>query len=121
LKAAGNKRIGMIGHDDRSTAVVFGCLLLAACAGSTGPTQWVKAGADDEAVARELRDCSAQAQAALASERGINEDINATLGRNWVLSHTVPVEQQSLRSQAADYAEQVRDSCMRAKGFVKEG
>jgi len=103
------------------TGAVVGCLLVAACAGPPTTGHWAKAGTDEEVVARELRDCSAQANAALANETGINEDINATLGRNWALGRTMPVEQQSLRRQAADYAEQIRDGCMRAKGFVKEG
>ena len=102
------------------TASLFSCLVLAVCAGPVGPTRWVKAGADDDTVESELRDCKAQANAALASEQGINADISATLGWNWALGNTVPIEQQSLRQQAAGYSDQVLDNCMRAKGFTKE-
>jgi len=64
--------------------------------------------------------CNAQANAALASERGINQDINATLGGNWQFSGTSAIEQQSMGAQAAGYADQVLNSCMRAKGFTKQ-
>jgi hypothetical protein len=105
----------------RAFAGVSLCILLAVCATpATTEVRWIKTGADDETVSRELRDCSAQANAALASERGINQDINATLGGNWQFSGTSAIEQQSMGAQAAGYADQVRNSCMRAKGFTKE-
>jgi len=99
-----------------------GCLLLTVCAHqSPTSTNWVKTGADDQTIARELADCNAQANAALASEQGINADINATLGRNWQLGGTENIESQSMRRQAGGYADQVLNNCMRAKGFSKEG
>ena len=102
--------------------VVLACLLLTVCTTqTTTTTRWVKAGADDQTISRELRDCNSQANTALASERGINADIDATLGRNWQLGGTQGVETQTLREQAAGYAEQVLANCMRAKGFTKEG
>ena len=104
-----------------AAGAALGCLLLTACAGQ-GPTttNWVKAGADDQTIARELADCNAQANAALANERGINQDINATLGGNWQLSGTSAIEHQSMNAQAAGYADQVLNNCMRAKGFSKQ-
>ena len=81
----------------------------------------MKAGTDDATVSRELQDCNAKASAALANERGINQDINATLGGNWQFSGTAQIEQQSMRAQAAGYADQVLNNCMRAKGFAREG
>jgi hypothetical protein len=116
----------MIDRDEgrcwRARAAILGCLLLMACTGETTmATRWVKMGADDQTISRELRDCNAQANAALANEQGINADINATLGRNWQLGGTQGVETQALRAQAADYADQVLTNCMRAKGFTKEG
>jgi hypothetical protein len=105
----------------RPRAAILGCLLLMACAGETTMTRWVKMGADDQTISRELRDCNAQANAALANEQGINADINATLGRNWQLGGTQGVETQALREQATGYADQVLNNCMRAKGFTKEG
>jgi hypothetical protein len=105
----------------RAAAAAPICLLLTVCAATTTTeVRWMKAGTDDATMSRELQDCNAQANAALASERGINEDINATLGRNWQFSGTAPIEQQSMRAQAAGYADQVLNSCMRAKGFSKE-
>jgi hypothetical protein len=106
-----------------TAAAAVGCLLLTVCAGqtTTTTTNWVKTGADEQSVARELRDCNDQANAALASEQGINADINATLGRNWQLGGTQTVEAQSMRRQASGYADQVLNNCMRAKGFTKQG
>jgi hypothetical protein len=45
------------------------------------------------------------------------------LGRNWILQGlpVVPLEPQSMRQHADEYAEQVLNNCMRAKGFTKEG
>jgi hypothetical protein len=109
-------------NDCRRLPAVLGCLLLTVCAGQTPTeTSWVKAGADDQTISRELADCNAQANAALASEQGINADINATLGRNWQLGGTQTIEAQSMRRQASGVADQALASCMRAKGFKKEG
>ena len=104
-----------------AAVATLGCLLLTACAGqTTTPTTWVKAGTDDQTIARELADCNAQANAALANEQGINADINATLGRNWQLGGTQGIQAQSMRQQAAGLADQVLNNCMRAKGFTRE-
>jgi len=109
-------------HPLPAAGVVLGCLLLTVCAGqSPTATNWVRSGADDQTIARELADCNAQANAALASERGINADINATLGRNWQLGGTENIEAQSMRRESSGYADQVLNNCMRAKGFTKEG
>jgi hypothetical protein len=109
-----NTRLGM-------PARVLICLLVAACAGATTTTRWVKTGSDDEAISRELRDCNAQVNAALASERGINQDINATLGRNWQMGGTLGIEDQAMNQQSAGLADQVLNNCMRAKGFTRAG
>ena len=107
-------------HPLPAAGVVLGCLLLTVCAGQTPTaTNWVKSGADDQTIARELANCNAQANAALASERGINADINATLGRNWQLGGTENIEAQSMRREASGYADQVLNNCMRAKGFAE--
>jgi hypothetical protein len=106
----------------RPLPAALGCLLLTVCAGQAPTaTNWVKGGADDQTIARELADCNAQANAALANEQGINADINATLGRNWQLGGTQAIEAQSMRRQASGYADQVLENCMRAKGFTKAG
>src|SRR5882757_3861051 len=91
----------------RPRAAILGCLLLMACAGETTTTRWVKMGADDQTISRELGDCNAQA--------------NAALGRNWQLGGTQGVETQALREQATGYADQVLTNCMLAKGFTKQG
>jgi hypothetical protein len=114
----------MMGYDDagssRVAASIFSCLLLAVCSPATTQVRWIKTGADDHTISRELTDCNAQANAALANEQGINADINATLGRNWQLGGTQGIEAQTMREQAAGYADQVLNNCMRAKGFSKE-
>jgi hypothetical protein len=95
-------------------------LLLAVCTDGPTDVRWVKTGADDKTMVRELQDCNAQADAALASERGINQDINATLGRNWQLSGTAGIQNQAMRQQTEGFADRVLNSCMRAKGFSRE-
>jgi len=103
-------------------AVILGCLSLTVCtAQTTTTTRWVKTGADDQTISRELQICNAQVNAALTSEHGINADINATLGRNWQLGSTQGIQREAMRQQAADYADQVLSNCMRAKGFTREG
>ncbi len=102
-------------------AVVLACLMLTVCARPQGAAGWAKPGADQAATAREAAGCRAQADAALANQQGINEDITATLGRNWQLSRTTPVVDQSMRREAATDADQVFGDCMHAKGFSKAG
>src|SRR5438046_9545390 len=99
-----------------AAGAALGCLLLTVCAGQTPTaTNWVKSGADDQTIARELADCNAQANAALASEQGTNADINATLGRNWQLGRTPAMEAQSMPPQASGHAEQVLNTGARAQ------
>lgn len=97
------------------------CLVLAACAPSGHGAGWVKTGADQAATARQADSCRAQANAAFARQRGIDQDISATLGGNWQRARTTSVVDQSMRSDTAAYAGKVFDSCMRAKGFKKAG
>jgi hypothetical protein len=80
----------------RAAAAAPICLLLSVRAATTMKVRWVKTGAGDSTVSRVLQDCNAQANAALATERGINQDINATLGGNWQFSGTAQIEQQML-------------------------
>src|ERR1700739_744572 len=97
----------------RTGAALFGPVLLAVCAGpATTEVRWVKAGVDDAAAQRELSDCNSQANAALTNERGINQDINATLGGNWQFSGTSAIEHQAIRAQEAGYSRQFVKCCM---------
>lgn len=104
-----------------SLVAVAACLGLTVCAGPPGGGRWVKTGADDAATAAEIDDCRSQADTAQNREQGINQDISATLGRNWQMSNTTLVHNESMRRQAAGLADQVFSSCMRAKGFTKAG
>jgi hypothetical protein len=104
----------------RGMAGLFAPLLLAVCTAAPSEVRWMKTGADDQTITRELQDCNAQADAALASERGINQDINATLGGNWQLSGTAGIQNQAMRQQTEGFADRVLNSCMRAKGFTRE-
>jgi hypothetical protein len=105
----------------RHRLAVVGCLLLTVCAGPSAEARWVKAGVDDATAAREINDCRAEASAALKMQQGINEDRSATLGRNWALSYTTGINEQTMRQQAAAIADQTFNNCMRAKGFTKSG
>ena len=109
------------GRGLRGAAALFAPLLLAVCTAAPTEVRWVKTGADNQTIARELQDCNAQADAALATERGINQDINATLGGNWQRSGTLGLQDQAMRQQASGFADRVLNSCMRAKGFTREG
>jgi hypothetical protein len=115
------------GRSERATGrgvrnlAAIACLVLSACAGPPAPTRWVKAGTDDATTAREVADCRAQATVAQAKQQGINQDISATLGRNWQMSNTTQLQEQTRREQAASLADQVFNNCMRAKGFTKAG
>ena len=118
MTAIGVVRDGGLGP--RRSAIA-GCLLLTVCAGPPTEARWVKAGVDDAAATREVNDCRAEANAALNTQQGINEDRSATLGRNWALSYTTGINEQTMRQQAATIADQTFNSCMRAKGFTKSG
>jgi hypothetical protein len=109
------------GRGLRRVAALFSPLLLTVCTTAPSEVRWVKTGADDQTITRELQDCNAQADAALATERGINQDINATLGGNWQRSGTLGLQDQAMRQQASGFADRVLNSCMRAKGFTREG
>jgi hypothetical protein len=111
-----------VGAGVRNAAAVAACLLLTVCASppATTTTNWIRTGADDATVSREVADCRAQANAAVRNQQGINQDISATLGRNWQMSQTTGIEDQSMRQDAAAAATQTFNSCMRAKGFKKE-
>ena len=109
------------GRGSRNLAAGIACLLLTACAGPPAPTRWVKAGVDDATASREVADCRAQATAAQSKQQGINQDISATLGRNWQMSDTTRLQDRSMQQDAAGAADQVFNSCMRAKGFKREG
>ena len=100
---------------------VAGCLLLTVCASPPAETRWVKAGVDDASATREVNDCRAQANQALSVQQGINQDRSATLGRNWALSNTTAIHDQTMQQQVAAIADQAFSSCMRAKGFTKAG
>jgi hypothetical protein len=126
--AAAGRRTFMAGISERGarcgcryTAALVACLVLSVCAGPPAQGRWVKAGVDDATTAREIDSCHVQASSARGNEQGINQDISATLGRNWQMSDVTRIEDQTMRQQAADIADQVFSNCMRAKGFAKSG
>ncbi len=99
--------------------MVASCLLLSVCTSPPVETRWVKSGVSDAAATREIDDCRAQANAALTTQQGINADRSATLGRNWALSYTTGINDETMRQQAAAIADQTFNNCMRGKGFTK--
>jgi hypothetical protein len=110
----------MIGPDRNLTAwaSIFICLGLTACAAPTKEAPWVKAGADDSTILRELRECETQANDAFASERAI---IDKKVGLSWMLQGfaVVPLQRQIMLQEAAKHAEEVFDYWMRTKGFTR--
>jgi hypothetical protein len=111
----------MIGGNKRPTvwASIFICLGLAVCAAPPKPPSWVKAGADDPTMVRELHECEAQANDVFARERAI---IDNKVGLSWMLQGyaIVPLQRQLMLQEAAKNAEEVFNNCMRTKGFTKE-
>jgi hypothetical protein len=102
-------------------ATAAACLALTVCAGPPATSRWLKAGADDATTTREVNDCQAQANAAQNNQQGINQDISSTLGRNWAMSYTTSLHDETMRQQAASAADQAFNNCMLAKGFAKRG
>ena len=106
----------------RYSAAISAVLAATAC---TAPQQvqvrWVKSGADDATVTREVNDCRAQAAAVNGTQQGINQDRSATLGRNWALSYTTGLQDQTMQQQTAAVVDQAFNNCMRAKGFTRAG
>jgi hypothetical protein len=99
-------------------ALLCACLALAACSTMPPPpSHWVKAGVDEATTAREFDACRQQANAVLARQQGIDQDIAATLGGTWRLSNTTQIQQQSLNGSAQGLANQALRNCMLAKGF----
>jgi hypothetical protein len=105
----------------RDAAGIAACLMLAACTGPPAQMRWVKAGVDDKTAAHEIDDCRGRATEAQSTQLGIDQDRSATLGRNWALSNTTGLQNQTMRQQAAGLADQAFNNCMRAKGFTKSG
>jgi len=105
----------------RNAAALIACLAVTVCAGPPVQTRWVKTGVDDATATREVNDCQAHANAVQNREQGINQDISATLGRNWAMSNTTRLQDQSMRQQSSGLADQAFNNCMRAKGFIQKG
>jgi hypothetical protein len=103
----------------RAAAALLGCLLLTVCAQPSTMTRWVKTGSDEATTAREVQACRAQANAALGTQMGINQDITSTLGGDWQRSSTLGIETGNLNRSAAGAADHAFESCMLAKGFAK--
>lgn len=93
---------------------------LAGCiAAPSPPFRWVKPGVEDATAAREVADCRQRADAVLATQQGINQDISTTLGRNWQLGNTYGLESQNMNREAVGAADQALENFMLAKGFTK--
>ena len=111
----------MIGPARRQTpwASLLICLGLAVFVAPTKPPHWVKAGADDPTMERELHECEAQANDAFASERSI---IDKKAGLSWMLQGfvIVPLQRQLMLQEAAKHAEEVFNNCMHTEGFTRE-
>jgi len=96
-----------------ASAILF--LMLAGCAAAGAG--WSKPGVDEEATARETRDCRARAEEAAGTDIAINEDIMATRSGDWRRANTLPLQTETMKRQTTHDADAVFDSCMRAKGF----
>jgi hypothetical protein len=93
-------------------------VLLAACGTAGG---WSKPGADPQAIARDSRECRAQADQVLARDRSIDQDILATRGPDWQRAGTFEPHSAEMREQEAAHAKAVFEDCMHAKGYARHG
>ena len=115
------RRLGLdCGFRSRMAGWLLVAGLVGCAAAPSPPFRWVKPGVNDTAAAREVADCREHANAVLAKQQGINQDISATLGRNWQLGSTYGIESQNMNRQAAGAADQALENCMLAKGFTKQ-
>jgi hypothetical protein len=90
---------------------------LAVCAAPPTKTpHWVKAGADDPTIERDVHECEARANDAFASERAI---IDQKAGLSWMLQGyvIVPLQREILLQEAAKHAEEVFDNCTACRRF----
>jgi hypothetical protein len=92
-------------------------LLLAAC-GGTG--DWMKAGGDEAAAARDYADCRALAGGAVRTDADIDQDILATRQSDWQRAGVVRQQTRIMHEQTRDRADAIIGSCMKAKGFSQK-
>jgi hypothetical protein len=100
-----------------SRAVRFGLVLVLAGCGGSG--DWVKAGADEAAVARDYEDCRDLAATAVRTQADIDQDIAATRSDDRQRAGVVRAQTRTMREQTRDRADAIIARCMRAKGFTQ--
>jgi hypothetical protein len=106
-----------------SIAKVCGPLLCLAvlygCGGGGGGADWVKAGADSAATAREYHDCLDLAETATSKDAEIDQDIAATRGAD--LQHSLIVQTRTAQMQDTTRrnTESIIAACMQQKGFYQ--
>jgi len=86
-------------------------------AGCSGGGNWVKAGADEAASAREYRDCRDLAAAAVSTQADIDQDIAATRSEDRQRAAVVRVQTRTMGEQTRDRVDAIVARCMRGKGF----
>lgn len=98
-------------------ARVLAAVCVLALASCSGGANWVKAGADEAASAREYQDCRDLAAAAVSTQADIDQDIAATRSDDRQRAAVVRVQTRTMDEQTRDRADAIIARCMRAKGF----
>jgi hypothetical protein len=98
----------------RSVALASCLLLASGCAAGGG---WTKSGVDAPTAAREAADCRNLAEAAVASDLDIDQDIAASRGSDLQHSDSLRLQTQETHQENQDRGVAIVASCMRAKGF----
>jgi hypothetical protein len=96
-------------------------VLLAGCAaaGSWTKADWIKAGADPAATARDYQDCRATAGTAVKTDADIDQDILATRPNDSQRAGVFRRQTETMREHTRDRAAAIVAACMRAKGFAE--
>ncbi|HZS82905.1 MAG TPA: hypothetical protein VFA50_08535 [Stellaceae bacterium] len=94
-------------------------LLLASCGTAGGG--WTRPGADDEAVARDLGECRAEARAATRRDAQIDADILASRGNDWQRTGTLALQRDNMAASRSAKGDAVLAACMAAKGYHRAG
>jgi hypothetical protein len=93
-------------------------LTLSGLAGCSGRPQWVKPGANTDAVRADLAECNALADSAVSRDANIDNDILATRGADWQRTGTLGAKKTTFAVQDHGRARDIIQSCMAAKGYA---
>lgn len=89
-------------------------ILLAACAADS---RWVKEDASDEAQARDLAQCRAEARRAVDRDAAIDQDILSTRAQDLQRSGTTNLRRETMQASNLGRFDEIVARCMAARGY----